>query len=197
MHKKILAAAVLLGSVSGTMAQASGEGPWLLRARAVHFDSVDRDTTGLGLTTHNKTFGEFDVSYFMSKNVAAELVLTSPQKQKLYSFGSEIGSFRHLPPTLLLQYHFTDFSGYKPYLGAGINYTDITKVNLSTGHTLDSHSWGGAVQAGVDIALDRNWSINLDVKKVYIQTDVYNAGVSVGTFKLDPVLLGVGVGYRF
>jgi outer membrane protein len=36
------------------------------------------------------------------------------------------------------------------------------------------------------------------VKKVYIKTDVYNAaGVSQGTLKLDPLLVGVGVGYRF
>ena len=198
MQKKILAVAALaLGSVSGAMAQASGEGPWLVRARAVHLDSVDKDSTGLGLSINNKTFGELDVTYFMSKNIAAELVLTSPQKQKLYANGTDIGSFKHLPPTLLLQYHFTDTPGYRPYLGAGVNYTDITKVALSTGHTLDSHSWGGALQAGVDIALDRNWSINFDVKKVYIQTDVYSSGVSIGKLKLDPMLYGVGVGYRF
>lgn len=164
MHKKILAAAVLLGSMTGAMAQSSGEGPWLLRGRAVHLDSVDKDSTGLGLSINNKTLGEFDVTYFMSKNVAAELVLTTPIKQRVYASGTEIGSFKHLPPSLLLQYHFTDLPGYRPYLGAGINYTDITKVSLSTGHTLDSHSWGGALQVGVDIALDRNWSLNLDAK---------------------------------
>ncbi len=28
-----------------------------------------------------------------------------------------------LPPTLTLQYHFTDFGAFKPYVGAGVNYT--------------------------------------------------------------------------
>jgi outer membrane protein len=100
-----------------------------------------------------------------------------------------------------MQYHFTGLNGYKPYVGAGINCTDISKVRLSVSGldpvTLDSHSWGGALQAGVDIPLDKNWSINFDVKKVYIKTDVYSSGVSAGTLKLDPVLVGVGLGYRF
>lgn len=40
---------------------------------------------------------------------------------------------------------------HKKILAAGINYTDITKVSLSTGHALDSHSWGGALQVGVGL----------------------------------------------
>jgi outer membrane protein len=35
------------------------------------------------------------------------------------------------------------------------------------------------------------------VKKVYIRTDVYASGSSVGRLRVDPVLYGVGVGYRF
>ena len=84
---------------------------------------------------------------------------------------------------------------------AGVNYTRINKVNLDAGAlnpvTLDSHSFGAALQAGVDMPLDKNWSINLDVKKIYLQTDVYANGVNAGTLKLDPVAVGVGVGYRF
>jgi outer membrane protein len=45
--------------------------------------------------------------------------------------------------------------------------------------------------------LDKKWSINFDVKKVYIKTNVYAAGVSAGTLKLDPVMVGAGIGYRF
>jgi outer membrane protein len=54
-----------------------------------------------------------------------------------------------------------------------------------------------AFQAGLDIPLDRNWSINLDVKKAYIRSDVYVAGSSIGRLKVDPVLYSVGLGYRF
>lgn len=167
-------------------------------ARAVHLDMSNHDSTGLGLSVNNKTIPEVDVSYFFSPNVAAELILTVPQKQTVSSNGTSIGTFKHLPPTLLMQYHFTGLTGYKPYVGAGINYTDISKVNLLGGAaTLDKDSWGGALQAGVDIPLDKNWSLNFDVKKVYIKTRVYAAGVNAGTLKLDPVLVGAGIGYRF
>jgi outer membrane protein len=202
MKKQIIVAALLAaGSVTTALAQVSGQGPWMVRARAVHLDMANKDSTVLGLTVDNKTIPEVDVSYFFTPNVAAELILTVPQKQTVSSNGASIGTFKHLPPTLLLQYHFTGLNGYKPYVGAGVNYTDISKVRLSAAGldpvTLDSHSWGGALQAGVDIPLDKNWSINFDVKKVYIKTDVYSNSVSAGTLKLDPVLVGVGLGYRF
>lgn len=196
-NKFVVAASLVACSMTSAWAQTSGEGSWLLRARALHLDSVNKDSTGLGLSINNKSFGEFDVTYFMDKNVALELVLTDSQQQRVYSNGSEIGTFKHLPPSLLFQYHFTDVQGFKPYLGAGINYTRFTSVNLPMGVTLDKHNWGGALQAGLDIPLDRNWSINMDVKKVYIRTDVYINGTSVGVLKVDPTLYGIGIGYRF
>ena len=199
MKKQTIVAAVLAAcSVTAAMAQASGEDPWLVRARAVHLDMANKDGTGLGLSVNNKTIPEVDISYFYTPNVAVELILTVPQEQKVYSNGTQIGTFKHLPPTVLAQYHFTGLQGYKPYVGVGINYTDISKANiLNGGATLDTDSWGGALQAGVDIPLDKNWSINFDVKKVYIKTRVYAGGANAGTLKLDPVAAAVGIGYRF
>jgi outer membrane protein len=200
MSKHKMAAAVLAALSALTLqVQAQGlENPWQVRLRAVHLDMSNKDNTGLGLTVNNRTMPEIDVSYFFTPNMAAELILTTPQKQTVYSNGAAIGTFRHLPPTLLLQYHFTGLPGYRPYVGAGINYTDISKVNLLSGAaSLDNHSWGGALQLGVDFELDRNWSINLDLKKVYLRTDVYVGGNNVGTLRLNPVMAGLGVGYRF
>jgi outer membrane protein len=56
---------------------------------------------------------------------------------------------------------------------------------------------GGALQVGVDIPLSKSLSLNLDLKKVYIDTDVSINGVKQGTFKVDPLLVGVGLGWRF
>ena len=194
--KKILIAAAVGMLVAGHVA--AQESPWLVRARAVQLNMENKDSTGLNLNVNDKTIGEVDVSYFLNKNVAAELILTLPQRQTVYAGAAGIGNFKHLPPTLTLQYHFTDLGGYKPYVGAGLNYTKITGTNLTTGHTLDESSYGAALQAGVDVPLTKQVSLNFDVKKVYIKTDVYTAaGVNAGTLKLDPVLVGVGVGYRF
>lgn len=168
----------------------------MVRARAVHLDSANKDSTPLGLSVNNKTIPEVDISYFFNKNIAAELVLTVPQKHTVRAGSADIGSLRHLPPTLLVQYHF-EAPGFKPYVGAGVNYTRFSSVNLPVGVSIDRNSFGAALQVGVDIPLQKNLYLNLDIKKVYIKTDVALAGAPIGTFKVDPVLVGVGLGWRF
>ena len=197
MKKHAIAAAVL-GSVlcASAFAQQAEEGSWMVRARAVHLDSSNGDSTGLGLSINDKWLPEFDVTYFYNKNLAVELILTVPQKQTLSSNGAAIGSFKHLPPTLTLQYHF-DAPGFKPYVGAGINYTRLSAVHLPAVVTVDRNSFGPALQVGVDIPVAKNLYLNFDVKKVYIRTDVSAAGAKIGRFKVDPMLVGVGLGWRF
>jgi outer membrane protein len=112
--------------------------------------------------------------------------------------GAKIGSFKHLPPTLTLQYHFTPDAQFSPYVGAGVNYTRIFSVKLLNGAaTLENDSVGLALQAGFDVKLDKHWSLNLDVKKVQIRSDVFAGDAKISRVKVDPLLIGVGVGYRF
>ena len=77
------------------------------------------------IKAQNQWLPEFDVSYFFTKNIAAELVLTWPQQVNITagSGNTNIGKISALPPSLLVQYHFTDLGAFKPYVGAGINYT--------------------------------------------------------------------------
>lgn len=206
MKKSVLVVALVsLVSISSQVyAQQLQEGPWLVRVRAVHLDPANKSDPigGIGasdrLTINSKTIPEVDISYFFTPNWATELVLTYPQKQKVSLDGAEIGSFKHLPPTLTLQYHFAPQKTISPYVGAGINYTRISSVKLLNGAAdLESSSLGLALQAGVDFKLDKNWSLNLDVKKVQIRSDVNTAAGQLSAVKIDPWLIGVGVGYRF
>ena len=199
MKKHItLAAAALCTLMSGAaMAQQTTEGPWLVRARAVHLDSAIKDSTGLNLSVNDKWMPEVDITYFFNKNIAAELILTVPQRHTLSAGGTAIGSLKHLPPSLLVQYHFTDLPGFKPYVGAGVNYTRFSSIRLPAGVDVDRNSFGGALQLGVDIPVAKDVYLNFDVKKVYIKTDVSAAGNKIGTFKVDPVLFGIGLGWRF
>jgi len=195
------ALAALTLTLGGGAAQAQ-EGPWLVRVRAVHLDSANKDSTGLGLSINNKTLPEVDISYFFTPNIAAELVLTYPQKQTLYSNGSEIGSLKHLPPTLSAQYHFNPAGSLRPYIGAGVNYTNFSSVKFAPAVVTALHpsikrnSFGLSLQVGTDIELAKNLVLNLDVKKVQIDTRVYSSGAAVGKFKIDPLLIGVGLGWR-
>lgn len=196
MKKKTLAA-LALAALGGAAAAAPTGGDWLVRVRALHLDPANKDSTGVGLAIDSKTFPELDISYFFTPNWAAELVLTYPQKQDVSASGTRIGSLKHLPPTLSLQYHFLPGAAVQPYLGAGINYTRFSSVDLPAPFSIEKNSVGLSVGAGVDVPLGDRLVLNVDVKKVQIRTDVSAAGVKAGTFKVDPVLFGVGLGWRF
>ncbi|SEL49393.1 outer membrane protein [Roseateles sp. YR242] len=206
--RPLAVAAAVTAAVTGLcvpmMVQAqSVENPWQVRVRAVNIDSANKDSTGYGLSINKKTIPEFDVSYFFTPNIAAELILTYPQKHKLYSEGTQIGTLKHLPPTLTVQYHFNPTGTVRPYVGAGLNYTRFSGVHFDSAvqqslkPSIKNNSFGAAAQAGVDVMLDKAWSINFDIKKVQIGTKVSSAGTEVGKFKVNPLLVGVGVGYRF
>ena len=179
------------------------EGPLLVRVRALHLQSANKDSTGLGLSINDKTFPELDVSYFLAPQLAAELILTYPQKQTLYSNGSEIGSLKHLPPTLTLQYHFNPSGTVRPYVGAGVNYTNFSSVKFSPAVQTALHpgikhsSWGAAWRLGADVEVAKGLFMNFDVKKLSLGTTVYSSGTQAGKFKVDPTLVSVGLGWRF
>jgi outer membrane protein len=202
MKKSLKLIVAVLGLVgANAMAQ---ESPWLVRARAVHIDPANQSSpvggTGAADRLHvsSKTIPEVDISYFVTPNISAELILTYPQKHDVTLDGAKIGTFKHLPPTLTAQYHFLPGAAINPYVGAGVNYTLLSSVNLLNGAgRLEHDSVGLALQAGVDFKLDKNWSINLDVKRVQIRSDVFISGARASDVKVDPLLVGVGVGYRF
>jgi outer membrane protein len=178
----------------------SAETPWLVRVRAVNIDPANKDTIAItDVSVNSKLIPEVDISYFFSPNLAAELILTYPQKHDVSStaHGGKIGTLKHLPPTLSLQYHFPNSTPFKPYVGAGLNYTNFSSVDLPAGFTIERGSFGLALQAGVDYDLGNNMYLNLDIKKVQIRTDLSAGGTKLGTIKVDPTLIGVGIGWRF
>ncbi len=204
---KSKALALILATLGAAMVTApvhAEESPWLVRARATHLNPADKSAplAGVGasdrISVESRTIPEVDISYFFSPNIAAELVLTYPQKHSVYLDGKEIGTFKHLPPTLLAQYHFVPGSQFSPYVGAGVNVTRMSSVKLLGGAgDLESSSVGLALQAGMDFKVDKHWSINLDIKRVNIRSDVMAGGATISAVKVDPILASVGVGYRF
>lgn len=163
------------------------------------------DTTINGKPDADNAFvPEFDITYFFTEHLAAELILaTSPHDLSLKNsdLGNlDLGETMILPPTLTLQYHFTPDSKFSPYVGAGINYTlPYAEDNSADINKLEADgSFGYALQAGADYWLDENWGINLDVKKVWVDVDAsINSGAVTGNVELDPWIVGAGVSYRF
>ena len=174
-------------------------GNWLLRAKLTHLEPVNSDTVaGMDLSVNAKTFPTLDIVYFLTPNLATELILTVPQRHNVRDANTRIGSISHLPPTLSLQYHFTGLQGFRPYVGVGVNFTRLTDVNLDIpGASLRRNSFGLALGAGVDIPVGGGWLVGADVKKVQIDTDVRLNGAKLGNFEINPWLFSVGVGRRF
>ena len=203
---KFVALGIALSAAAPVIAQQSADGNWLVRGRAVQLDysngQADNMQANVGkVEASDRWIPEVDISYFFTKNIAAELVLTYPQDVDIKINGTKQGTIGALPPSLLVQYHFTDLGAFKPYVGAGVNYTFFSKRSniLNGAARVDRDSFGLAAQVGLDYALTKNWSLNFDVKYVQMNTDVTltASGTKVGKVNLDPMLYGIGVGYRF
>ena len=203
MKKAVLGVCVLAAALTvATPVQAGDEeGPFMARLRLVNMkvDNGNSPNAAVGkVEVDDKVFPEIDFTYFFTPNLAAELVLTYPLKHDVKLGGTDIGSIKRLPPSLLLQYHFTPGERFKPYIGAGLNYTHFSSVDLDIpGADIDRRSFGVALQAGVDIRLAKHWYLNFDVKYIDIDTDVKLNGVKLTTLEVDPMLYNVGIGYRF
>jgi outer membrane protein len=191
-------------------AEQSASGPWdnmswMVRGRAlvVQPDESNGRVGGApaNITATTSVVPELDISYFVNDNIALELILgVTPHDIKLGGAGTIVEDVWLLPPTLTLQYHKA-FGAFKPYVGAGINYTAVISSNPTALIGNIDHwdgSFGLALQAGFDYAINDNWSFNLDVKKLFLNMDVdVGAARTPASVDLDPWLIGVGVGYRF
>ncbi|MGB1077411.1 MAG: OmpW/AlkL family protein [Bdellovibrionales bacterium] len=174
-----------------------------LRGIGVLPDGGGNTTIGGKPDANNAVVPEFDITYFFTDHLAAELILaTSPHDLKLKTGTGDLdlGDTMILPPTLTLQYHFTPEKQLSPYVGAGVNYTlPYAEDNGRNTTKLEADgSFGYALQVGTDYWLNDHWGLNVDVKKVWVDVDAsINSGAITGEVELDPWIVGAGVSYRF
>lgn len=227
MKRTILALLAASGTMLATPAIATADegNPWMVRGRVISVmpdESGDLSVAGAALSGDvdiaDQIVPELDITYFFNEHIAAELILAvTPHDVKavnvtvpgaLTNADVDLGDVWLLPPTLTLQYHFRPDANWKPYIGAGVNATmffDEDPGSVADGIEYDS-SFGFALQAGVDYDLDGvpgGWALNADVKKVWINTDVtvdfstaLNATVEADV-DIDPVIFGLGLGYKY
>jgi len=171
---------------------------WMIGARLINI-SPDVSTSISGLDVKDQWTGELDFTYFFTPNLAAELI-AAWAKHEVTLNGNSLGKVGVLPPTLTLQYHFTNLGAFKPYVGGGFNYTYFYENELANGTlNINDNSWGGALQAGFDYQIQKNWYLNADVKYLWINTkvNVTATGAELGSLDINPWVFGVGVRYRF
>ncbi|MDR9394587.1 MAG: OmpW family outer membrane protein [Roseovarius sp.] len=154
---------------------------------------------GLNLRAGDNARPTLTFEYFVADNVGIEVLAAWPFEHDIEAQGTgDIGSTKHLPPTLSLQYHFTNDSGITPFIGAGLNYTTFWDDKLDNGAALSlDDSWGLALHAGVDFAVSDRAAIRTDVRWIDIETDANVGGADIGKVKIDPWVFGVSYVMKF
>jgi outer membrane protein len=187
--------------VANAQSALATEGPWLVRVRATNMLNDNGNSPNLALgqvEVQDRWIPEFDVSYFFTDNIDAELVLTWPQKVdvSLGRYRDRLGQGAAADAAAAVPLHAE--RDLPPYAGFGINYTYFgSQIFLIAGLDTSSSSWGPAVQAGFDFKIAPRWYLNADVKYVWMDTDVTLNGAKLTKVDISPWLISVGVGYRF
>lgn len=211
------ALAALAMSLAATPALAE-KGDVLVRLRAITVQPQDK--VGPVLPTFPTSGGsitdayapEIDFTYMITNNIGVELIAATT-KHCVEGGGSLAAVGRLactwvLPPTLTLQYHFVPEGKIHPYVGAGVNWTMFyrekasSQLNAAIGATnVDlSNSFSFALQAGIDFDISEKMFLNLDVKYVDMDTNArLTTGALVNNLRanINPLIVGVGVGWRF
>jgi len=214
--KTMIAAAVIAAALSAGGVAAAQEfqpktaGTWLVDFRATSvapdesgaiFTAAGVDT-GLDVKVDNDTIPSLGISYFLTDKVAVELILGT-SKHTVSATTAPTDTAVHdtwvLPPVLSVQYHPLPAARFSPYVGAGLNYMLFYSGEDRNGFKVElEDGFGYSLQAGADIALTGPWSVNVDVKKVFFETDArINNGTLRSSVTLDPLVVSVGLGRKF
>lgn len=199
----IIACFASYGAVAAS--SSGGDGPFkagdlMIRARGLAVIPQESSNTNIGghVNVDNSGTPEIDASYFFTPNISAELIAAVTKHNVNHSTGTDAGSTWLLPPTLTLQYHLTEWKSVLPYVGAGINYTHFyDEKGGALGAADYTDSFGGALQAGVDVPLGGDWYGNMDVKKLFISTTAKFSSSVRANVDIDPWIIGAGIGYKF
>lgn len=169
MKNRLFLAALMASSSLFAVPAIAEEGNWMIRGRVITTVPDEGATLSTGgvefpgsVDISNQVMPELDITYFFTKNIAAELILavtphdvTSTKVSVgdvLLDADVPLGDTLLLPPTLTLQYHFDTGTRFKPYVGGGVNLTFfLTEDEGDIADSIDYETTvGWAAQAGFD-----------------------------------------------
>jgi outer membrane protein len=195
-------------AVSGAIATAAvpaqaGDysGDMLVRVQGTYINFNDESSPD-GLELDDEFIPTLTLTYFLNKNIALELFCCFANLDADLN-GAKVAEFWVFPPALTLQYHFDSMGGFKPYVGAGIQYIAPFSEDgvglLGTSRVEVDDALGFTLQAGFDMEIGQGWYLNADVKKTWIEHEVTSRGDVPASFdaEIDPWIFSVGLGYRF
>ena len=202
----LLLVVLLLGFCPPAIAQTSGD--IIIRLRALAIDTnADGTSAEMGgeVKTGNDLIPELDITYFVTDQFSFETML-GVAKYNVQLDGSalgnmDVGTVKKLPTALTFQFHPAVSGKFRPYIGAGASYTMFfdERVGRSITDVEYRDEWGFIFQAGINYYLDNRFSLNLDVKKYIIETDMKmnNGTINARNVSIDPLMIGIGIGINF
>lgn len=181
-------------------AQAQDAGDWIWRV-GVHNVRPKADNHAV-VNVDAGASATFNATYMVAAHWGVELLAALPFEHDInLNGGGKVASTKHLPPTLSLQYHFNPNGIWRPYAGAGVNYTlffDEKTTGALAGSKLElDPSWGLAGQLGLDVELGGDWFANVDARWLDIDSDAKLNGARLGSVAIDPYAFGLALGRRF
>lgn len=196
--KKSKQAALLAVAACGLASAGASAGDWLFRA-GVH-NVAPKSNNHPVVNVDSAASLTVSATYFVSQHWAVEVLGAVPftHDVNLNANGAKVAEVTHLPPTVTLQYHFApDAARFRPYVGAGLNYTlfysEKTQGALAGNKLELGNSSGVAAEVGLDIALNDAWAVNLNARWFDIDTKATLGGASLGTVNVDPYAIGLMV----
>jgi outer membrane protein len=187
-------AALAVTTAAPVLAQSAGDWTIGIGVINVNPDSDNGSISGGGpdFEIGSDTQLSLTAEYFFTSNIGLEILAATPFTHDVGVEGlGNIGETSHLPPTVSVNYHFTQFAGFKPYVGVGINYTNFFEESSSLGKLELDDSFGLAVQVGVDIPVWERGALRLNARYIDIETDAKLNGTDIGTVTIDPVVLNL------
>ncbi|MEZ8881586.1 outer membrane protein OmpW [Vibrio lentus] len=216
MKKTVCGIAVIaaIAALTSTNVLAHKEGDFIIRAGAATVSPNDSsgdvlDTAGVKFGVDSNTQLGLTFGYMFTDNISLEVLAASPFSHNISATGlGDIAETKHLPPTLMVQYYFGQAnSDFRPYVGAGINYTVFFDESLNQGAkdlglsdlSLDD-SWGLAANIGMDYMINEDWFLNASVWYADIGTTAkykFNGQQFSTDVDIDPWVFMIGGGYNF
>ncbi len=192
-------------SLAAAPAMAQSKGDWTISA-GVHQVAPKSDNGtlagGLEVDVDSDIKPTITGEYFIADNLGIEVLAALPFKHDININGlGRVGSTKHLPPVVTLQYHFNSQGKVSPFVGAGVNYTTFfseeTTGGLAGADLKLEDSWGLAAHAGLDFKVAENGALRVDVRWIDIDSKVKLNGEKIGTVNIDPLVYGVAYVFKF
>jgi outer membrane protein len=196
---KILALALVATATLTAPAFAQSKGDMTLGfgLGVVNPKSDNGTVAGGNVTVDTNTRPTITFEYFVHENIGIEVLAALPFKHDISINGANIGSTKHLPPTVSLNYHIPTGGPLTPFVGVGINYTKFFEERSPLGNLKIEDSWGLAAHIGADYALSNKSALRMDLRYIDIKSDVYLNGAKVGRVEVDPLVVGISYIMKF